>query len=135
MLSTFVWVAITTMKRILLGIILMFSSSILMAENINKIKLEQDFQKILITEEKIRQNFEFQKKKLEEELFNLEKIMDNKPKMMEKLKKDSNLRWYRDKYKVLLKEYKHYYTVLENKIKETKAQIYELSKWIEIMQQ
>lgn len=113
----------------------MFSSSILMAENINKIKLEQDFQKILITEEKIRQNFEFQKKKLEEELFNLEKIMDNKPKMMEKLKKDSNLRWYRDKYKVLLKEYKHYYMVLENKIKETKAQIYELSKWIEIMKQ
>lgn len=122
------------MKRILLGmIILMASSSMVMAENINESRLEQNFQKVLITEKKTREEFRFQKKKLEEELSDLERIMANKSKMMKKLEKDSEIRWHRDKYKILLKEYKHYYVVLENKIKETKEQINELSKLIKAM--
>lgn len=120
-------------KLLLLGAILVVSSTTLMAKNVSEPRLEQKYHNVLVTEQKTVKSFKLQKKKLEEELSNLEEIMANKSKMMAKLEKDSEIRWHRDKYKVLLKEYKHYYTKLEEKIKITKEHISELSELIKAM--
>lgn len=118
------------MKKILFGVALIISSTILMAENINESTVDQEFQSILMEEKKTLKEFKLEKKILEKDLVDLEKIMSNKSKMVENLKRDAEIRWHRDKYKILLKEYEHYYIKIEEEIKVTKERISELSAFI-----
>ena len=51
----------------------------------------------------------------------------------EKLKKDSEVRWYRDKYKQVLNNYDTYYKNLAKLIKEKEQKIAELEQILAIM--
>lgn len=57
-------------------------------------------------EESVRQDrLEKRKDKLEKELSDLRANYDSRVDMVEKLKLDSEVRWYRDEYKEILKKY------------------------------
>lgn len=124
------------MKKILffLSVMLMFNLTATAKDNVQTEKrIEAGYEKLLVAQKNTVRDFKIRKKTLESELIAMKETLNNKNKMMAKLEKDSEIRWHRDKYKKLLKEYKHYYMVLENKIKETKEQINELSKLIKVM--
>ena len=58
---------------------------------------------------------------------------EHKKKLFEKLKKDSEVRWYRDKYKQVLNNYDTYYKNLAKLIREKEQKISELEQILAIM--
>ena len=76
---------------------------------------------------------EAQKAQLESEVADLKAKEEGKEKLFEKLKKDSEVRWHRDKYKQVLNNYDTYYKNLAKLIKEKEQKIAELEQILAIM--
>ena len=80
-----------------------------------------------------RSEFEAQKAQLETEVADLKAKEEGKEKVFEKLKKDSEVRWHRDKYKQVLNNYDVYYKNIAKLIKEKEQKIAELEQILAIM--
>ena len=80
-----------------------------------------------------KQEFEAQKAQLETEVADLKAKEEGKEKVFEKLKKDSEVRWHRDKYKQVLNNYDVYYKNIAKLIKEKEQKIAELEQILAIM--
>jgi len=70
---------------------------------------------------------------LEKEVADLKAKEEGKEKLFEKLKKDSEVRWHRDKYKQVLNNYDTYYKNLAKLIREKEQKIAELEQILAIM--
>ena len=75
------------------------------------------------------------KAKLEKELADLYKNYNSRTEMTEKLRMDSEVRWYRDEYKKILKEYEGYYKGLEKTKAEKEQKVQEINQILDIMDQ
>ena len=76
------------------------------------------------------------KPSLEASLNSIENKFDDlleKEKVFEKLKKDSEVRWHRDKYKQVLNNYDVYYKNIAKLIREKEQKIAELEQILAIM--
>ena len=71
--------------------------------------IENKFNDLLEKEAQKKREFEVQKAQLETEVADLKAKEEGKEKLFEKLKKDSEVRWYREKYKQILHNYDTYY--------------------------
>ena len=108
-----------------------YSASI--EENLKSI--ESKYDSILRKEEQKKQELRLEKDKLSNEIVNLSKILDSKDEALEKLRKDSEVRWYRDEYKKILKEYEGYYKGLEKTKAEKEQKVQEINQILDIMDQ
>ena len=106
-----------------------YSASI--EENLKSI--ESKYDSILRKEEQKKQELRLEKDKLSNEIVNLSKILDSKDEALEKLRKDSEVRWYRDEYKKVLNQYDNYYEQIEKSITEKETKIEEIRQILEIM--
>ena len=95
--------------------------------------IENKFNDLLEKEAQKKREFEAQKAQLENEVADLKAKEEGKEKLFEKLKKDSEVRWYRDKYKQVLNNYDTYYKNLAKLIKEKEQKIAELEQILAIM--
>ena len=95
--------------------------------------IENKFNDLLEKEAQKKREFETQKSQLETEVANLKAKEEGKEKLFEKLKKDSEVRWYRDKSKQILHNYDTYYKNLAKLIKEKEQKIAELEQILAIM--
>ena len=108
-----------------------YSASI--EENLKSI--ESKYDSILRKEEEKKQELRLEKDKLSNEIVNLSKILDSKDEALEKLRKDSEVRWYRDEYKKILKEYEGYYKGLEKTTAEKEQKVQEINQISDITDQ
>jgi len=95
--------------------------------------IENKFNDLLEKEAQKKREFEAQKLQLESEVADLKAKEEGKEKLFEKLKKDSEVRWYRDKYKQILNNYDTYYKNLAKLIREKEQKIAELEQILAIM--
>ncbi len=95
--------------------------------------IESKFNDLLEKEAQKKREFEAQKAQLETEVADLKAKEEGKEKLFEKLKKDSEVRWHRDKYKQVLNNYDTYYKNLAKLIKEKEQKISELEQILAIM--
>lgn len=102
-----------------------FEESLNLIENKFNILLEKEAQR--------KREMEVQKAQLETEVAELKSKEEGKEKIFEKLQKDSEVRWYRDKYKHIRKEYETYYKNLLKLIREKEQKIAELKQLLAIM--
>ena len=102
-----------------------FEESLNLIENKFNILLEKEAQR--------KREMEVQKAQLETEVAKLKSKEEGKEKIFEKLQKDSEVRWYRDKYKHIRKEYETYYKNLLKLIREKEQKIAELKQLLAIM--
>ena len=108
-----------------------YSASI--EENLKSI--ESKYDSILKKEEEKKLELRSERDKLNEEVANLTKILDSKDEALEKLRKDSEVRWYRNEYKKILKEYEGYYKGLEKTKAEKEQKVQEINQILDIMDQ
>ena len=113
--------------------VFMVSYSASVEENLKSI--ESKYDSILRKEEEKKQELRLEKDKLSNEIVNLSKILDSKDEALEKLRKDSEVRWYRNEYKKVLKEYEGYYNGLEKTRDEKEKKIQEINQILDIMDQ
>ena len=95
--------------------------------------IENKFNDLLEKEAQKKREFEAQKAQLETEVADLRAKEEGKEKVFEKLKKDSEVRWHRDKYKQVLNNYDVYYKNIAKLIKEKEQKIAELEQILAIM--
>ena len=76
---------------------------------------------------------EAQKTQLQAEVEDLKSKEQGKEKVFEKLKKDSEVRWHRDKYKKVLNNYDTYYKNIAKMIREKEQKIAELEAMLSVM--
>ena len=95
--------------------------------------IENKFNDLLEKEAQKKREFEVQKAQLETEVADLKAKEEGKEKLFEKLKKDSEVRWHRDKYKQILNNYDTYYKNLAKLIREKEQKISELEQILAIM--
>ena len=95
--------------------------------------IENKFNDLLEKEVQKKREFEAQKAQLETEVADLKAKEEGKEKLSEKLKKDSEVRWHRDKYKQVLSNYDTYYKNLAKLIREKEQKISELEQILAIM--
>ena len=108
-----------------------YSASI--EENLKSI--ESKYDSILKKLEEKKLELRSERDKLNEEVANLTKILDRKDEGLEKLRKDSEVRWYRNEYKKILNEYEGYYEGLEKTKEEKEHKIQEINQILDIMEQ
>ena len=108
-----------------------YSASI--EENLKSI--ESKYDSILKKVEEKKLELRSERDKLNEEVANLTKILDRKDEGLEKLRKDSEVRWYRNEYKKILKEYEGYYNGLEKTKAEKEQKVQEINQILDIMDQ
>ena len=99
--------------------------------NLNAI--EGKLNDLLEKEAQRKREMEAQKAQLETEVAELKSKEEGKEKVFEKLQKDSEVRWYRDKYKHIKNEYDTYYKNLSKLIREKEQKIAELEQILAIM--
>ena len=102
-------------------------------ENLKSI--ESKYDSILKKVEEKKLELRSERDKLNEEVANLTKILDRKDEGLEKLRKDSEVRWYRNEYKKILNEYEGYYEGLEKTKEEKEHKIQEINQILDIMEQ
>ena len=95
--------------------------------------IENKFNDLLEKEAQKKREFEAQKAQLETEVADLKAKEEGKEKVFEKLKKDSEVRWHRDKYKQILNNYDAYYKNIARLIREKEQKITELEQILAIM--
>ena len=108
-----------------------YSASI--EENLKSI--ESKYDSILKQGEEQKLELRSERDKLNEEVANVTKILDRKDEGLEKLRKDSEVRWYRNEYKKILNEYEGYYEGLEKTKEEKEHKIQEINQILDIMEQ
>ena len=95
--------------------------------------IENKFNDLLEKEAQKKREFEAQKAQLENEVADLKAKEEGKEKLFEKLKKDSEVRWHRDKYKVILKDFEKNNYNIEKMIAEKEQKITELETLLSVM--
>ena len=96
--------------------------------------IENKFIDLLQKEAQKKAEFQNEKDRLEKEVEDLQNKLIGKEKLQEKLKKDSEVRWHRDEYKKILKNYDEYYKNLEKTIVQKQTRIAELETLLSVMQ-
>ena len=96
--------------------------------------IENKFNDLLQKEAQKKAEFQNEKDRLEKEVEDLQNKLIGKEKLQEKLKKDSEVRWHRDEYKKILKNYDEYYKNLEKIIVQKQTRIAELETLLSVMQ-
>ena len=96
--------------------------------------IENKFNDLLQKEAQKKAEFQNEKDRLEKEVEDLQNTLIGKEKLQEKLKKDSEVRWHRDEYKKILKNYDEYYKNLEKTIVQKQTRIAELETLLSVMQ-
>lgn len=96
--------------------------------------IENKFNDLLQKEAQKKSEFQNEKDRLEKEVEDLQNKLIGKEKLQEKLKKDSEVRWHRDEYKKILKNYDEYYKNLEKTIVQKQTRIAELETLLSVMQ-
>ena len=124
-------------KRFFLLTIIIFLSSLTYSatveESLNTI--EAKFNDLLKKEEARKEQLRAESVVLEKEVTELKVLQEGKEKTFEKLEKDSEVRWYRDEYKKILKEYEGYYKGLEKTKAEKEQKVQEINQILDIMDQ
>ena len=95
--------------------------------------IENKFNDLLEKEAQKKREFEAQKAQLETEVADRRAKEEGKEKVFEKLKKYSEVRWHRDKYKQVLNNYDIYYKNIAKLIREKEQKISELEQILAIM--
>ena len=95
--------------------------------------IENKFNDFLQKEAQKKAEFQNEKDRLEKEVEDLQNKLIGKEKLQEKLKKDSEVRWHRDEYKKILKNYDEYYKNLEKTIVQKQTRIAELETLLSVM--
>lgn len=96
--------------------------------------IESKYNDLLQREEAKKREFENERLKLKNEIIELKEKEKGKEVKLEKLRKDSEVRWLRDDYKKLLNEYEAYYKNITKNILEREQRIAELEKLLASMQ-
>ena len=96
--------------------------------------IENKFNDLLQKEAQKKAEFQNEKDRLEKEVEDLQNKLIGKEKLQEKLKKDSEVRWHRDEYKKILKNYDEYYKNSEKTIVQKQTRIAELETLLSVMQ-
>lgn len=124
-------------KRFFLLTTIIFLSSLTYSatveESLNSI--EAKFNDLLKKEEARKEQLRAESVVLEKEVTELKVLQEGKEKTFEKLEKDSEVRWYRDEYKKILKEYEGYYKGLEKTKAEKEQKVQEINQILDIMDQ
>ena len=125
-------------KALLIAGVIMVSVIGYSAPNTNSLEsslnaIENKFNDLLQKEAQKKAEFQNEKDRLEKEVEDLQNKLIGKEKLQEKLKKDSEVRWHRDKYKQVLNNYDTYYKNLAKLIKEKEQKIAELEQILAIM--
>ncbi len=127
-------------KKVLLTVGVMVISSIgYSAPSTNNLEsnlnaIENKFNDLLQKEAQKKAEFQNEKDRLEKEVEELQNKLIGKEKLQEKLRQDSEVRWHRDEYKKILKNYDEYYKNLERTIAQKQARITELETLLSVMQ-
>lgn len=96
--------------------------------------IESKYNDLIQKEEAKKREFENEKVRLEKEIVGLKEKETGKEEKLEKLRKDSEVRWHRDDYKKLLNEYELYYKNLTKEILDRELKVEELKKLLSSMQ-
>ena len=126
-------------KALLIAGVIMVSVIGYSAPNTNSLEsslnaIENKFNDLLQNEAQKKAEFQNEKDRLEKEVEDLQNKLIGKEKLQEKLKKDSEVRWHRDEYKKILKNYDEYYKNLEKTIVQKQTRIAELETLLSVMQ-
>ena len=126
-------------KALLIAGVIMVSVIGYSAPNTNSLEsslnaIENKFNDLLQKEAQKKAEFQNEKDRLEEEVEDLQNKLIGKEKLQEKLRKDSEVRWHRDEYKKILKNYDEYYKNLEKTIVQKQTRIAELETLLSVMQ-
>ncbi len=95
--------------------------------------IENKFNDLLEKEAQKKRELKEQKLQLESEVEDLKSKEEGKEKVFEKLQKDSEVRWYRNKYKEVLNNYDSYYKNIAKLIAEKEQKIVEIEQILAIM--
>ena len=109
------------MKKILIG--LMICLSISSYSYTRTSTLTQEAEKLDRAEEQRKSRLTRRKDKLEGELATLYENYNSRIEITEKLKMDSEVRWYRDEYKEILKKYESVQGELEKEIEKKEKEL------------
>ena len=126
-------------KALLIAGVIMGSVIGYSAPNTNSLEsslnaIENKFNDLLQKEAQKKAEFQNEKDRLEKEVEDLQNKLIGKEKLQEKLRKDSEVRWHRDEYKKILKNYDEYYKNLEKTIVQKQTRIAELETLLSVMQ-
>ncbi|WP_456082870.1 adhesion protein FadA [Leptotrichia sp.] len=126
-------------KALLIAGVIMVSVIGYSAPNTNSLEsslnaIENKFNDLLQKEAQKKAEFQNEKDRLEKEVEDLQNKLIGKEKLQEKLRKDSEVRWHRDEYKKILKNYDEYYKNLEKTIVQKQTRIAELETLLSVMQ-
>ncbi|AMD94309.1 adhesion protein FadA [Leptotrichia sp. oral taxon 847] len=125
------------MGFLLMGIMIV-STTAYSAVNKNSIEnslnsIENQYNELLKKEAAQKESYERQVAQLKAEVEDLTQKRDAREKTIEKLKKDSEVRWLRDKYKAVLNEYEKYSKNIEKMINAKEQKITELETLLSVM--
>ena len=126
-------------KIILLLSILLFVSSMgysaTVRNNIatNLDTIEAKYDQLLEMEAQRKREFISEKGQLEVEVEDLKSKLVGREEREEKLKKDSEVRWYRNEYKKVLNQYDDYYKNINKLIIQKEARIEEITMILSVM--
>ena len=128
------------MKKIvfLLMVIMMVSAMSFSAEQKSSIEsslnsIESQFNNLMKKEAAQKEAYEKQIAQLQSELDALKLKKEGRDKTAEKLRQDSEVRWHRDKYKNILREFDQYTKNIDKMIAEKEKKINELEALLSIM--
>ena len=96
--------------------------------------IESKYNDLIQKEKAKKREFENEKARLEKEIVGLKEKEVGKEEKLEKLRKDSEVRWHRDAYKKLLNEYELYYKNLTKEISDRELKVEEINKLLSSMQ-
>ena len=126
-------------KLILLLSILLFVSSMgysaTVRNNIatNLDAIEAKYEQLVEMEAQRKREFISEKGQLEVEVEDLKSKLVGREEREEKLKKESEVRWYRNEYKKVLNQYDDYYKNINKLIIQKEARIEEISAILSVM--
>ncbi len=96
--------------------------------------IESRYNDLIQKEEAKKREFKNEKARLEKEIVGLKEKEVGKEEKLEKLRKDSEVRWHRDDYKKLLNEYELYYKNITKEILDRESKVEEINKLLSSMQ-
>jgi len=95
--------------------------------------IESQFNELMKKEEAQKESYRQQKAQLEAEVEDLKSKQANREKLLEKLRVDSEVRWYRDKYKKILNNSETLYKNINKSIAAKEQKIAELDTLLSVM--
>ena len=96
--------------------------------------IEAKYDQLLEMEAQRKREFTAEKEQLEKEVEELKGKLVGKEEREEKLKKQAEVRWYRNEYKKVLNNYDEYYKNIDRMIVQKEARIEELTMILSVME-